>query len=208
MALLPALNCTTRQEELPVSYRLRLLISGLALLTLLAVARMAGTAEALTGEVAQEPVMEHSIAVASEQAASQGWSNLTTLTVSAAVAALVSLATVLATQRLSDRSERRRLRRDVLRKLAGHRYLLLSEERYKPSEFWVALNEVIIAFMDDEGVMKAQQEFRKHLDDEAKHIVPLIVAMARAANLPVDRFEGNTLTDQLMHPFHGGKRPQ
>ncbi|MXW99876.1 MAG: hypothetical protein F4118_11255 [Acidimicrobiaceae bacterium] len=194
-----------------MSNRRRFRMPRLALLTLLALACMGGTAEALTGgESAQEPVTEHPVAVASEQAASQGWPNLTTVIVSAAVAAFVSLATVLATQRLSDRSERRRLRRDVLRKLAGHRYLLLREERFAPSEFWVALNEIIIAYMDDEGVMKALEEFRSHLGPEskAKDMVPLIVAMARAARLPVDRLDAKKLTHELTHPLHAGERPK
>ena len=187
-----------------MSYRRCLFLPLLAFLTVLAVACTAEDAESVTGgEATLEPVAEHVEAVASEPAARQGWLTMTTVIVSAAGGAFVSQAAVLATRRLSDRSERRRLRRDVLRKLAGHRYLLIGDTRFEPSEFWVALNEVIVAFMDDEGVMNAQLEFRSHLGPQSKaeHLVPLVKAMAKAANLPVERLNTEELTYELTHPF-------
>ena len=121
---------------------------------------------------------------------------MTTVLVSAVVSAAVAVLVVLLTQRLSDRSERRRLRRDVLRKLAGHRYLIDGDVRPVPNEFWVSLNEAVIAFLDDDEVMEALRVFRTRVSQgqKAEDFVPLIEAMARAAKLPAERLDPEMLT--------------
>ena len=120
---------------------------------------------------------------------------MTTVLVSAVVSAAVAVLVVLFTQHLSDRSERRRLRRDVLRKLAGHRYLIAGDISPVPNEFWVALNEAVIAFLDDDEVMEALRVFRTRVcqGQEAEDFVPLIAAMARAAKLPAERLDSEML---------------
>ena len=121
---------------------------------------------------------------------------MTTVLMSAAVSAVVALLVVLLAQHLSDRSERRRLRRDVLRKLAGHRYLIAGDISPVPNEFWVALNEVGIAYLDDDEVMEALRVFRTRVNrgQVAEDFVPLIEAMARAARLPAERLDSEMLT--------------
>ena len=121
---------------------------------------------------------------------------MTTVLVSAAVSAAVALLVVLLAQRLSDRSERQRLRRDVLRKIAGHRYLITGDVNPAPNEFWVALNEIVIAYLDDEEVMDELRTFRERVDcgQIAEDFVPLMKAMARAARLPSERLDSEMLT--------------
>ncbi len=116
---------------------------------------------------------------------------------------------VLLTQKLSDWSERRIMRRDVLRKLAGHRYQLTGEfmKRSMDSdgEVWVALNEICIAYVDNKPVMKELRKFKKRVDDckfGSSDLVPLIRAMAKAAKLPGDSVDGH----QIEHPFVRGTK--
>jgi len=115
--------------------------------------------------------------------------------------ALVLVAPVAAwlTQWLSSRAERRRMRRDVLRKLAGHRYLLTQGFKGRDGEFWVALNETAVAFADDERVMERLREFHDRIQEGFKsyHLVPLVKAMAEAANLPADELDCMLIE----HPF-------
>ena len=91
------------------------------------------------------------------------------------------------------------MRRDVLRKLAGSRYLLTTQFKGKDGTFWIALNEIGIAYMDDDQVMhelrafedKVSRGFRSH------DLVPLMRAMAAAAKLPAA-----SLDEQLIeYPF-------
>ena len=121
---------------------------------------------------------------------------MTTVLLSAAVSAVVALVVTLLAQRLSDRSERRRLRRDVLRKLAGNRYLITRDVSPDPNEFWVALNEVVIAYLDDEEVMDELRTFRERVNrgQIAEDFVPLMKAMAKAARLPAERLDSEMLT--------------
>ena len=133
---------------------------------------------------------------------------MTTVLVSAAVSAVVALLIVLLTQHLSDRSERRRLRRDVLRKLAGHRYLITGDVSPTPNEFWEALNEIVIAYLDDKEVMDELRTFRKRVNcgQTAEDFVPLMKAMARAAKLPVECLDSETLTTPFTPQAAGGKQ--
>ncbi|MDE2932500.1 MAG: hypothetical protein OXS47_01370 [Chloroflexota bacterium] len=97
----------------------------------------------------------------------------------------------LLTQSLSDRSERRRLRRDVLRDLAGHRYLLTDQFKGSQGRVFVALNEVAVAYLDDEAVMDALREFTEDIGEgfKAEHLYKLMHAMAAAAGLPADSLD-------------------
>ena len=105
-------------------------------------------------------------------------------------------------QILADRSERRRMRRDVLRKLAGHRYLLTMQFMGCDGEVWVALNEVVAAFADDEKVMDALRTFRRHVDNgfRAMDLYPLIRAMAKAAKMPADSIDSAIVENPFVPP--------
>ncbi len=88
-------------------------------------------------------------------------------------------------QKLSDSSERRRMRRDVLRKLAGHRYLLTKHFKGMDGMIWVALNEIAIAYLDDETVMEELSKFQDNVDNGFESsLFPLMQAMAESAELP------------------------
>ena len=99
---------------------------------------------------------------------------------------------VLLERSISNRAERRRMRRDVLRRLAANRYVLTQRGSFPDSDFWGALNEVVVAFVDDAAVMKALRTFRERLNDNGfkpEHIVPLMRAMAEAAKLPSEHLD-------------------
>lgn len=111
--------------------------------------------------------------------------------------AVVTYWAVQRTQKLADLSERRRMRRDVLRKLVGNRYMIAERAQPGPGEFWVALNEVAAAFADDEEVMEALRQFNKLVNRgfKAEDFGLLTQAMARAAEMgPLDEH-------LLEHPF-------
>ena len=91
----------------------------------------------------------------------------------------------------SNRAERRQMRRDVLRRLAAHRYVLTKRGACPASEFWAVLNEVV-AFIDDRDVMEALRTFSRKLSKDefrAEHIAPLMQAMALAAKLPAENLD-------------------
>ena len=91
------------------------------------------------------------------------------------------------------------MRRDVLRALAGHRYLLTSQFKGREGQVFVALNEIAVAYLDDEAVMAALREFAEHLDEgfKATHLFKLMNAMADAAGLPADSLD----RQQVERPF-------
>lgn len=102
-------------------------------------------------------------------------------------------------QALSDKAEQRRIRREVLRKLAGHRYLLTPGFKGSDGEIWVALNEIAVAYAEDEKVMAALSAFQEDVSHgfKAHHLTRLISEMSKAADLPVESLD----TDRIEHPF-------
>ena len=64
------------------------------------------------------------------------------------------------------------------------------------NEFWVALNEVGIAYLDDKEVMDELRTFRERVNcgQTAEDLVPLMKAMARAAKLPAESLDPEMLT--------------
>ena len=91
------------------------------------------------------------------------------------------------------------MRRDILRRLAGHRYLLTPGFAGQDGEVWVALNEVAVAFVDDELVMKALSKFQCKVERRfcANDLFQLMSAMAEAAELPSESLD----TAQIENPF-------
>ncbi len=89
------------------------------------------------------------------------------------------------------------MRRDVLRKLVGTRHMIVQGAKSVQGEFFAALNEVVVAFSDDDEVMEALRQFDKLVARgfRPEDFVLLAQAMARAAEMgPLDEH-------LLGHPF-------
>ena len=108
---------------------------------------------------------------------------------------------------IADRAERRRMRRDVLRRFAAHRYVLTERGWCPESEFWAVLNEVIVAYIDDRDVLDELHTFRGHVGGDgfrSEHIVPLMQAMARAAKLDAEQLD----SELIQYPFAAPPRSE
>ena len=83
--------------------------------------------------------------------------------------------------------DQREIKRDVLRRLAGNRYILTGEGLVQSNgEPFVALNEAFVVFAKEPEVLKALEALRKDDDNRAReNIVALIKRMAAAAHVPV-----------------------
>ena len=117
--------------------------------------------------------------------------------------AVVTYVAVQRTQRLADESERRRMRRDVLRKLVGTRHLIVPEAEAS-GEFLAVLNEVVVAFSDDPEVMKALRQFDTLVARgfEPEDFNLLVQAMAEAAEM------GHLDEDLMLRPYTTGPGPR
>ena len=81
--------------------------------------------------------------------------------------------------------DRREIKRDVLRRLAGNRWPLAGTHPPEAkAEFLVAVNEAFIVFAHDKEVIDALKDLRASNGD-AEHIVALIKRMASAAGVPI-----------------------
>ena len=107
-------------------------------------------------------------------------------------------------QTLSDKAEQLRIRREVLRKLAGHRYALTPKFKGSDGEIWVALNEIAVAFAEHEKVMAALDQFQNDVKQgfKAEHLSQLIREMTNAAKLPVASLDAT----RIENPFTPPKR--
>ena len=129
---------------------------------------------------------------------------------SEAVAALAALLGAALGAFLSHRYSRNRdhleLKRDVLRRLMGHRWQLTPGCTHHEGAIFTALNEIPVVFAGDEDVENAIANFRKELavGFRAEHIVPLAQAMAKSAKVPHNRWS----TDLIEHPFSGPSGPR
>ena len=106
------------------------------------------------------------------------------------VASLISgLLAVLISITVGACLDQREIKRDVLRRLAGHRYLLTDGRCPSPNgEPFVALNEAIVVFADHDDVLDALDALRTSDGrDDAELIVALIKRMATAAGIKINR---------------------
>lgn len=104
----------------------------------------------------------------------------------------------------SDRSERRRMRRDVLRRLVGYRYHLTPQFTGCDSDFWAALNEVVVAYLDDADVIRELHAFRRLIEKrcfKSPDLLPLLWSMAKAAELPEERLDSGLIENPLVPPL-------
>ena len=97
--------------------------------------------------------------------------------------------------------DQKEIKRDVLRRFAGTRYVLTQTGRVLPNgEPFVALNEAFIVFADHPDVLSALDNLRTGGDDrDSELVVALIKRMAAAANVSVtldDAFIRQPMTPQ------------
>ena len=81
------------------------------------------------------------------------------------------------------------MRRDVLRKLVGSRHTIVAGAKPGQGEFYAALNEVVVAFSDDDEVIEALRQFDKLVTRgfQPEDLNLLVQPMARAAEMgPLD----------------------
>ena len=99
------------------------------------------------------------------------------------------------------RYERRKVKFDTLRRLAGARYCLTPEASdSSKKEFFEALNEVFVVFHDSEEVLAALEILHKDLDIPGR-LSDNLVKVFRAINRTLG-IEYKTLTDEFMlRPF-------
>ena len=122
--------------------------------------------------------------------------------------AAVTFWAVQRTQHLADQSERRRMRRDVLRRLVGTRHMIIPGAKPGQGEFYAALNEVVVAFSDDDEVIEALRQFDKLVARgfQPEDLNLLVQPMARAAEMgPLDEH----LLEHFVapNPSTGQRRP-
>ncbi|MCC7300244.1 MAG: hypothetical protein IT583_04120 [Verrucomicrobia bacterium] len=96
--------------------------------------------------------------------------------------------------------DKEKLKRDVLRRLAGNRHLLTVVPCEAKGEPFIALNEAFIVFSDSPKVIAALKKMHDELRQSERlvdNIVTLIKTMAEAANVSV-----NILNDSFIEcPF-------
>ena len=103
-------------------------------------------------------------------------------------------------QILADRSERRQMRRDVLRRLSAERFRLTKDYAAAREPVIEVLNEVVVAYLDDSKVIKALHKFNSNVEERgfcARDFPPLMRAMAKAADLPESQLD----CDLIVRPF-------
>jgi len=131
--------------------------------------------------------------------------NATAISVTIVSSLLSGLISVFITTYYYRRYDRKKMKFDILRRLAGSRYCLVPDSNESSKkEFFEALNEVFIVFHDDEKVLNTLEIFHKELniagifsDSANNNLVKLFRAIIR--NLGI---EYKTLTDEFfLKPF-------
>ena len=117
---------------------------------------------------------------------------------SEAVTALAALLGAALGAALSHRFSRSRdhleLKRDVLRRVMGHRWTLTEGRQDSEGHFFTALNEALVVFAGDEEVGSEIQTFHKivaRASFRAEDLQPLAEAMARSARIPHEAWDNN-----------------
>ncbi len=78
------------------------------------------------------------------------------------------------------------MKRDVLRRLMGHRWQLAGGHGSREGAVFTALNEIPAVFAGHKGVEDALNTFKQSIENgfRSEHLVPLVMAMARSAEVP------------------------
>ena len=92
------------------------------------------------------------------------------------------------------------VKRDVLRRFVGSRYLLTGKYMGSEGEPFVALNEVFVVYAEHPQVISTLRKMHEELnipDRLPDNILSLVKAMAKAANVPIRELND----DFIMRPF-------
>ena len=92
------------------------------------------------------------------------------------------------------------LKRDVLRRLVGHRFVLTGHSRDTKGEPFIALNEIFVVYADHPEVISALKKMHKELvlqDRMPDNLSSLVKAMAKATNVPIHQLNN----DFFLRPF-------
>ena len=78
------------------------------------------------------------------------------------------------------------MKRDVLRRLMGHRWQLGEGHGNREGAVFTALNEIQVVFAGHKKVEDALSTFDRSIKDgfRSEHLVPLAMAMAKSAEVP------------------------
>ena len=122
-----------------------------------------------------------------------------------AILALGMLLPTFVSSRLQRRASAIANKRDVLRRLVGHRYALTSTafEKHQDAEPFVALNEAVVVYADRQEVLSALRMFRESVSNSElqENLIELIGRMAAAARVP----HGTMHKELLRLPFNPGR---
>lgn len=91
---------------------------------------------------------------------------------------------------LAHRYSRKRdhldMKRDVLRRLMGHRWQLTARHGFREGAVFTALNEIPVVFAGHEEVESALNTFHQSIKGgfRSEQLAPLAIAMAKSAEVP------------------------
>lgn len=92
------------------------------------------------------------------------------------------------------------LKRDVLRRLVGNRFVLTKLGVGSKGEPFIALNETFVVYADHPEVISALRKMHENLalpDRMPDNLLSLVKAMAKAANVPIHQLND----DFFLRPF-------
>lgn len=92
------------------------------------------------------------------------------------------------------------LKRDVLRRLVGNRFVLTKRGVGSKGEPFIALNETFVVYADHPEVISALRKMHENLalpDRMPDNLLSLVKAMAKAANVPIHQLND----DFFLRPF-------
>lgn len=123
---------------------------------------------------------------------------LITILISGVVAAGVS-------HYLNRRYTETAIKRDVLRRIVGNRYVLTSLDRARRSdgEPYIALNEAFVVYADHSMVISTLRKMLEEIsmpDRSSDNIVSLVKVMANAAKVPIRELNDDFLTRPFTPP--------
>ena len=97
------------------------------------------------------------------------------------------------------------LKRDVLRRVIGYRWHLVSIHQDSASPLFTALNEIVVVFAGDEDVQNELNRFHQRLNTgfRREHLRPLLEAMARSANVPHQWWSDDLIESPFSPPNQG-----
>ena len=110
------------------------------------------------------------------------------------------IAGVIISRLLHQKYEERSIKRDVLRRFVGNRYILTEQHKGQGGELFVAMNEIFIVYAGDGKVIDALKKMHEELNRPERmssNLITLTKAMASAAKVSLHEFND----DFILTPF-------